>query len=46
MKKNQGKVMTVLGAIDPNKVGNTSTHDHIIIDFNAILTEPIDKKDL
>ena len=38
--------MTVLGAIDPDKVGNTSTHDHIIIDFNAILTEPIDQKDL
>jgi len=38
--------MTVLGPIDPNEVGNTTTHDHIIIDFNAILTEPIDKNDL
>ncbi|MEC7837378.1 MAG: hypothetical protein VX523_01490 [Chloroflexota bacterium] len=46
MKKNQGKVMTVLGPIEPNEVGNTTTHDHIIIDFNAILTEPIDKNDL
>ncbi|MBA47072.1 MAG: hypothetical protein CL893_03185 [Dehalococcoidia bacterium] len=46
MKINQGKVMTVLGAIEPKQVGNTSTHDHIIIDFNAILTEPIDSKDI
>tara|TARA_Y100000766_G_C18907774_1_gene606778 strand:- start:2079 stop:3128 length:1050 start_codon:yes stop_codon:yes gene_type:complete len=46
MKINQGKVMTVLGPIEPKQVGNTSTHDHIIIDFNAILTEPIDSKDI
>ena len=46
MKINQGKVMTVLGPIEPKNVGNTSTHDHIIIDFNAILTEPIDSKDI
>ena len=38
--------MTVLGPIEPKQVGNTSTHDHIIIDFNAILTEPIDSKDI
>jgi len=46
MKKNEGKVMTVLGTIDPSEVGNTSTHDHILIDFNAILTEPIYKEDI
>ena len=38
--------MTVLGPIEPNEVGNTTTHDHIIIDFNAILNEQIDKNDL
>ena len=38
--------MTVLGPIEPNTVGNTTTHDHIIIDFNAVLTDPIDSKDI
>ena len=38
MDSNKGKVMTVTGLIDPSYVGNTSTHDHVIIDFNAILT--------
>ena len=37
-KDNQGKVMTVLGPIEPNQVGNTTTHDHVLINFQAILT--------
>ena len=45
-KKNTGKVMTVLGSIDPSEVGNTSTHDHIIIEFEAILNEPLNKSEI
>jgi len=44
-KDNQGKVMTVLGPIEPNKVGNTTTHDHVLINFQAILTEPLNPKE-
>ena len=46
MDSNKGKVMTVTGLIDPSDVGNTSTHDHVIIDFNAILTEPMNKEEI
>ena len=46
MDSNKGKVMTVTGLIDPSYVGNTSTHDHVIIDFNAILTEPMNKEEI
>ena len=46
MDRNKGKVMTVTGLIDPSDVGNTSTHDHVIIDFNAILTEPMNKEEI
>ena len=46
MDSNKGKVMTVTGLIDPPYVGNTSTHDHVIIDFNAILTEPMNKEEI
>ena len=45
MDSNKGKVMTVTGLIDPLDVGNTTTHDHVIIDFNAILTEPMNKEE-
>ena len=44
-KDNQGKVMTVLGPIEPNQVGNTTTHDHVLINFQAILTEPLNPKE-
>jgi len=43
--ENFGKVMTVLGTIDPLEIGITSTHDHILINFEAILTEPINPKE-
>jgi phosphotriesterase-related protein len=46
IKNNSGKVMTVLGPINPNELGNTSTHDHIIIDFEAILNEPLNKSEI
>lgn len=28
-----GKVMTVLGAIDPTELGHTQVHEHILVDF-------------
>ncbi len=35
-----GKVLTVLGPIEPAKVGITTTHEHLFIDFKAVLTPP------
>ena len=43
--ENFGKVMTVLGPIDPIEIGITSTHDHILINFEAILTEPLNPQE-
>ncbi len=34
------KVLTVLGPIEPAKVGVTSTHEHLLIDFSVVFTEP------
>ena len=44
-KENEGKVMTVLGPINPIEVGNTTTHDHVLINFQAILTDPLNPLD-
>jgi len=35
-----GKVMTVLGPVDPEDLGPTMTHEHIFIDFTVVFTEP------
>ncbi len=35
-----GKALTVLGPIEPAKVGITTTHEHLFIDFKAVLTPP------
>lgn len=34
------KVLTVLGPIESAMVGLTLTHEHLLIDFTAVLTEP------
>ena len=34
------KVLTVLGPIEPAKVGITTTHEHLLIDFSVVFTEP------
>jgi phosphotriesterase-related protein len=34
------KVLTVQGPIEPAKVGITTTHEHLLIDFSVVLTEP------
>ena len=31
-----GKVLTVLGPIEPAKVGVTTTHEHLFIDFTPV----------
>ena len=35
-----GKVLTVLGPIEPAKAGITLTHEHLFIDFRAVFQEP------
>ena len=35
-----GKVLTVLGPIEPANVGVTTTHEHLFIDFTPVLTPP------
>lgn len=34
-KKNVGKVMTVLGPVDPNSLGHTITHEHLYFDLTG-----------
>lgn len=40
----QGKVMTVLGAIDPQDLGTTLTHEHLLIDLRVWSQEPRDEE--
>ncbi len=35
-----GKVLTVLGPIEPAKVGVATTHEHLFIDFTVVLITP------
>ena len=35
-----GKVLTVLGPIEPARVGITLTHEHLFIDFRPVFKEP------
>ena len=37
-----GKIQTVLGLIEPDDLGVTLTHEHLLIDLTAILTPPIE----
>jgi phosphotriesterase-related protein len=36
----KGKAQTVLGTIDPNKLGPIMTHEHLLIDFEVMFTQP------
>ena len=36
----QGKVMTVLGAIEPQDLGITLTHEHLLVDLRVWSQEP------
>jgi phosphotriesterase-related protein len=44
-KELTGKVQTVLGAIDGQKLGITSCHEHILWDLSAIFKEPDSARD-
>lgn len=35
-------VLTVQGPIEPARVGVTTTHEHLLIDFSVVFTEPIE----
>ena len=35
-----GKVQTVLGPVDPQSLGPTTTHEHLLIDFRVMYSEP------
>ena len=36
----KGKVQTVLGAVEPDTLGPTTTHEHLLIDFSCMFNEP------
>ena len=36
----QGKVMTVLGPIEPENLGVTLTHEHLLVDLRVWCEEP------
>src|SRR5512132_79823 len=40
----QGKVMTVLGAIEPQDLGITLTHEHLLVDLRVWSQEPHDEE--
>ena len=37
-----GKVQTVLGPIDPDELGVTMTHEHLLIDIRCVYEEPVE----
>lgn len=36
----KGKVLTVLGAVDPRTLGVTITHEHLLIDLEVVFVDP------
>ena len=41
VSKIAGKVQTVLGPVDPESLGPTTTHEHLLIDFRMMYREPL-----
>lgn len=39
-----GRVLTVLGPVDPIDLGLTITHEHLLIDLGIVFIEPDDRK--
>ena len=39
-----GKVLTVLGPVDPHDLGVTITHEHLLIDLSIVFVEPDDEE--
>ena len=38
----KGKVLTVLGPVDPHALGITITHEHLLIDLSVVFVDPGD----
>ena len=38
----KGKAQTVLGLVDPQSLGPTMTHEHLLIDFRVMFNPPAD----
>ena len=36
----KGKVQTVIGTVEPDTLGPTTTHEHLLIDFSCMFNEP------
>ena len=36
----RGKVLTVLGPVDPGDLGLAITHEHLLIDLSVVFVEP------
>lgn len=41
-----GKVQTVLGPVDPLKLGRTLTHEHLVMDYQSCYFPPVRESDL
>lgn len=41
-----GKALTVLGPIEPEQIGITLTHEHLLIDFTPVLSRPTEASDI
>jgi len=42
-QETKGKALTVLGPIDPDALGITITHEHLLIDLSVVFVDPIDE---
>ena len=43
-KPSKGDIQTVSGIISPDKLGATMTHEHLLIDFTCMFSEPEDAR--
>ena len=41
-----GKALTVLGPVEPDQIGVTLTHEHLLIDFTPVLSRPTEASDI
>ena len=44
-KLKKGETQTVLGTVDPSKLGVTLTHEHLLIDLSAVFVKPSSEVD-
>ena len=43
--KMSGLAQTVLGPVEPQELGPTTTHEHLLIDFTCMFNEPVEASD-